>query len=99
MLPTVTLVLSVGRGRRRFRFGVTEAAVDDGVSVVVDVTRGMPLDLVGYKTVLLEAVLIGDFVVLLTDDGRNGFSGFLRIAFSLTVFTSLFFNSNLYCSG
>lgn len=94
MLPTLVFVLSVGRGLRKFRFGVTEANVEDGDSVVVVEGREKAF-LAGNRTLLLDAVLTGDFVVFPTDDGRNGFNGFLRTAFSFSLATSLFFNNNL----
>jgi hypothetical protein len=72
VLPTLSFVLSVGRGRRNILFGVTGAAVDDGAgsSVVVVLALVNDLDLVGNRTLAFEAVLIGDFVVLSTDEGR-----------------------------
>lgn len=99
MLPTLTFVLSVGRGRLKSLLGVTDLAVDeDGTSVVV-VKRVNDFALVGYKTLLFEAVLIDDFVVFSTDDGRKGFNGFFESFLSFSTLVSLFFNSNLNCSG
>lgn len=100
MLPTLIFVLSVGRGRRRPRFGETEARVVGGGCASVEVVvRVGPLVRVGNKTLGLEAALIGGFVVLSTADGRKDFSGFLGIALSFSKPASLFFSSSLNCSG
>lgn len=69
MLPTFVLVFSVGLGLRRLLFVVTETASDDVGTSVVEITRGA-LVRAENKAPFLEADLMGDFVVLLTDDGR-----------------------------
>lgn len=74
MLPTLILVRSVGLGRRKLLLGVTAAAVDSGISVVVvDVTLGKALDLVAYNTLVFGAAVIVDFVVLSIADCLNDF--------------------------